>query len=174
MSTTKLYNIGFVSSATGGHISGSNIEGNWLGHDMTSLSSGQILQYCQDTAQWENVLPPLTYSIANVKLLSGQNLVLGKFKTGLKTDGNSRQVYIWQAYCCDSGANTKGDLVVQVLSGTTSVYKTSANTLQMGYPLAVTYGGNTTIRIMYSGVTEYGMVDSQLQYGNAMVNLSIY
>jgi len=137
---------------------------------ITTPKSGQVLTYGSDMANttWQNQLPPITFNVANVRLLSGQNLNITRF------DAGNKNVYVWQATCCNSGGAMTGDLSVELLSGTTSVYSTSSAAIQQGYPLAKSAGGNTEIRIKYSSTSGYGAEEAQLQYCTAFMEISVY
>jgi len=128
----------------------------------TSLVSGNQLIYMGTTSKWKNAYPPLTFSIANVKLSGQQNLNLARFTTP-----PGKSCYVWQASACGSGGAAIADLKIQILSGNTVVYSTSSATVQQGSPLAVTQG-NIEIRLAYSGSNATGEV-----YGTGFMSLSI-
>ena len=130
--------------------------------NISSPASGETLVFTG--TQWENQLPAMTYSIANVRLSAQQNINLARFIAPA-----GKKVYIWQAYACNSGMTSVADLQIELLSGSTSVYTTSSNTLQQGNPLAVSDGGNIEIRLMYSGGNASG-----IQYATGMIQISVY
>ena len=135
------------------------------GADDTNIASpvsGHILMW--DGGDWENKMPSMTFNVANIRLSSQQNINVTRF-----TCPASKKVYIWQACACNSGGASVGDLYIECLSGTTSVYKTSSSTLQEGNPLGVSNGGNTEIRFMYSGGNASG-----IEYGTGFMNISVY
>ncbi|MBE3114303.1 MAG: hypothetical protein IMZ59_02155, partial [Actinobacteria bacterium] len=143
---------------------------------ITTPLSGQVLTYMQDTAQWVNRLPSMNFNVANVRLLSGQNINLTRFKcpTGKKT-------YVWQCSIANSGGASISGLKIEILSGNTqlntwgSIYKTSSNIVQQGYPLAKSaIDSNIEIRAMYSGSHKYGSQANQVQYCTAFAQVSIY
>jgi len=143
---------------------------------ITTPRSGQILIYKENNSKWENELSPMLFNIANVRLLSGQNINVTRFKCPAGT-----KAYCWQAAACNSGGASTGDLYIEILSGNTqtgnwsSIYKTSAATLQQGYPLGVsTIDSDIEVRFMYSSTSGYGSEGSQLQYGTAMMQVSVY
>ncbi|MBE3115281.1 MAG: hypothetical protein IMZ59_07180, partial [Actinobacteria bacterium] len=139
---------------------------------ITTPRSGQILQYFQDNARWQNVFAPLTYSIANVKVSAQQFIELAKFRCPTNTDGSSKKVYIWQAHAANSSQASIHGLFLQVLSGTTNQkirFRTSSATLRQGYPISSTTGGNTTIRFGYSSSTML----TGVHFGTAGIQLSV-
>ena len=145
---------------------------------ISSPKSGQVLLYGANktSATWQNVMPSMTFNVANVRLLSGQNINLARFKcpTGEKA-------YVWQAVACNSGGASISGLKVEILSGNTqlgtwgSIYKTSSNILQKGYPLATSaVDSNIEVRFMYSGSHRYGKQTKQVQYGTSFLSVSVY
>ena len=70
-------------------------------------------------------LAPMTYSIANIRVSAQQNINLAKFKCP-----TGKKVYVYQAYACNSGQNSVGNLKIELLSGSTSIYSTSSATLK--------------------------------------------
>ena len=164
MATGKLYNIGFVSSQAisgGAYIKAINNASDTL---LTTPASGETLVYKADNARWENELPSMTFNIANIRVSAQQNINITRFDAGAKN------VYIWQAACANSGGASVSGLCVELLSGSTSVYKTSSAIIQQGYPLGKSNGGNTEIRMMYSG----GSTLTGIEYGTGFMNISIY
>jgi len=132
--------------------------------ELSSPASGEILVYKADNSRWENELPPMTFNIGNIEISANHNINLTRF------DAGSKNVYVWQAAACNSGGTSVSGLCVELLSGSTSVYKTSSSILQQGYPLAKSDGGNTEIRFMYSG----GASLSGYQYGTGFMQISVY
>ena len=132
--------------------------------EITLPASGETLIYKANNSRWENELPSMTYDIANISISANQNINLARFSCPA-----GKKAYVWQAYACNSGQNSVADLCIQILSGSTSVYKTSSSELQQGNPLGVTDGGNTEIRFMYSGDNASG-----IQYGTGMMQVSVY
>ena len=65
-------------------------------------------------------------------------------------------------------------LKVELLSGSTSIYSTSSAIIQQGYPLGKSDGGNTEIRMMYSGSHEYGSQATQTEYGTGFMQIGVY
>ena len=135
------------------------------GADDTNISSpvsGHILTW--DGSDWENKMPSMTFNIANIRMSAQQNINVTRF-----TCPASKKCYIWQACACNSGSTSVADLSIEMLSGTTSVYSTSSATLQEGNPLAVSDGGETEIRFMYSGGTASG-----IEFGTGFMNISVF
>ena len=130
--------------------------------NISSPGSGQLLTY--DGSNWVNRTPPMTFSIANIKISAQQNLNLTRF-----TCPAGKKVYVLQAAACASGGSSIADLFIEILSGSTSVYKTSSSTLQIGNPLAVADGGNIEIRFAYSGGNASGIV-----YGTGFMNIGVW
>ena len=130
--------------------------------NISSPGSGQLLTY--DGSNWVNRTPPMTFSIANIKISAQQNLNLTRF-----TCPAGKKVYVLQAAACASGGSSIADLFIEILSGSTSVYKTSSSTLQIGNPLAVADGGNIKIRFAYSGGNASGIV-----YGTGFMNIGVW
>jgi hypothetical protein len=133
-----------------------------------SMSGGTFIGVLQN--------PTMNFNIANVKLLSGQNINLTRFKCP-----TGKKVYVWQAAACNSGGASVSGLSIEVLSGNTqlgtwaSIYKTSSAILQQGYPLATSdIDSNIEIRFMYSGLHEYGTQVTQVEYGTGFMNVSVY
>jgi hypothetical protein len=135
---------------------------------LTTPASGEVLIYKKDNARWENELPSMTFNLANVRLISGQNLNITRF------DAGSKNVYVWQAAACNSGGVSTGDLSIELLSGSTSVYSTSSASIQQGYPLAKSDGGDTEIRFKYSSTSGYGQEENQMVYGTCFMQISVY
>ena len=129
---------------------------------IASAASGEMLMY--KGSAWGNELPPMTFNIANIRLSAQQNINVTKF-----TCPAGKKCYIWQAAACNSGGSQQGGLFIQLLSGTTSVYKTSSATLQQGNPLAVSNGGDTEIRFAFSGTGVTGKT-----YGAGFMQVSVY
>jgi hypothetical protein len=129
---------------------------------ISSPASGEVLTW--DGNDWANKLPAMTYDIANIKISANQNINLARFSCPA-----GKKAYVWQAYACNSGQASVADLCIELLSGNTSVYKTSSSELQQGNPLAVSDGGNTEIRFMYSGANASGY-----EYGTGMIQVSVY
>jgi len=134
----------------------------------TTPVSGETLVYKKDEERWENELPSMTFNIASVSLNSGQNINLARFDAGAKN------VYVWQASASDIDGNTTGDLSIELRSGSTSVYKTSSATIQQGYPLGKSDGGDTEIRFMYSSASGYGSEVNAAVTGSAFMQISVY
>jgi len=128
---------------------------------ISSPASGHVLTYYG--AAWANKLPSMTFNVANIRLSSQQNINLTRFACPA-----GKKVYIWQACACTSGGASVSGLKIELLSGSTSVYSTSSATLQEGTPLAISDGGKTEIRFMYSGGGLSG-----IQYGTAFMNVSV-
>jgi len=153
-------------------ISSQNISGGTLSlHSdtlITSPASGETLMYKADNSRWENELPPMMFTTLTVRLLSGQNINLARFDIPA-----GENAYIWRAGAANSGGASTGDLYVEMLSGTTSVYKTSS-TYAIGYPLAKSDGGATEVRFMYSSTSGYGSEENQLEFGTAFMQVSVY
>jgi len=129
--------------------------------NIVSEFSGQVLSW--DGTGWSNKMPSMTFNIANIRLSSQQNINITRF-----TCPTNKKVYVWQAAACNSGGTSVADLSIQILSGSTSIYKTSSSVLQEGNPLAVGDGGDIEIRLMYSGVNATG-----IQYGTGFMNITI-
>ena len=129
--------------------------------NISSPASGEVLMW--DGQDWENKMPPMTFNIANVRMSAQQNINLARFNVGTK------HVYIWQACACNSGGTSVADLSIELLSGTTSIYKTSSNELQQGSPLGKAGGGDIEIRFMYSGSNASG-----IEFGTGFMNISVY
>ena len=151
----------WVSANTSNLGSGGDLDG-LSDTDLSSPASGEVLTY--DGSNWVNELPSMTYSLANIRLSAQQNINMAKFSCPA-----GKSIHIWQAYACNSSQTSVADLCVEVLSGTTSLYKTSSSELQQGNPLDVHQGGDTEIRFMYSGANASG-----IEYGTCMVQLSVY
>lgn len=161
-------------------ISSQNISGGTLSLNSDTLidtpRSGQFLQYKQNNARWENELAPITYSVANIRLLSGQNINLARFTCPADT-----KCYVWQCSIANSGGACTGDLYIEVLSGNTqtagawsSIYKTSSATVERGYPLGVSaVDSMIEIRAMYSSQSGYGSEIHQLEYCTAFAQVSL-
>jgi hypothetical protein len=149
----------YVSSSTAG---GSTTVDGLTDTNINSAASGHILMY--SGSNWANIMPPMNFNIANVRISAQQNINLTRF-----TCPAGKQVHIWQAAACNSGGTSIADLYIECLSGTTSVYKTSSSTLQEGNPLGVATGGNIEVRFMYSGGSASG-----IQYGTGFMNISVY
>lgn len=137
---------------------------------------GEYLMYSSASKGWINAPPAATYSVGTVRLMSGQNINLARFKC----PANER-AWLWQAAACNSGGASISGLVVEMLSGNTqtgnwsSLYKTSNNVVQKGNPLAVSpHNSDIEIRFMYSGSNRYGEQATQLQYGTAHMVVSVY
>jgi hypothetical protein len=81
---------------------------------LTSPVSGEILVYKQNNARWENELPPMTFSVANARLLSGQNLNVTRYSSNLST-------YVWQACAANSGGASVSGLQIELLRNATSI-----------------------------------------------------
>jgi hypothetical protein len=152
------------SAISGAKFSGHTIE-DAGDASITTPKSGQVLTYKADNSRWENEYPSLTYNQANIRLSSQQAITIAKFFTA------NKKVYLWQAAACNSGGATVSGLCVELRSGSTSVYKTSSATLEQGDPLASSDGGDTEIRIMYSG-TQNDLTG--IHYGNGFMNVSVY
>ena len=80
----------------------------------------------------------------------------------------NQNAYVWQASASDFLGNTKGGLYIELLSGSTSKYKTSSAVVQQGDPL-VTTAGDISIRFIYSGSDVTGFAS-----GSCFMSLSIY
>lgn len=106
---------------------------------------------------------PLTFSVANIRLSANQNINMARFRTP-----TGKKCYVWQAGAATSGGISKSKLYVDFLSGSTSIYKTSSNTIQIGSPLAQS-SGSIEIRFMYSGTSLSGYA-----YGSGFMNVSVY
>ncbi len=137
---------------------------------ISSPYSGQVLTYSADLSNhsWQNVIPPMNFNVANVRLLSGQNLNLVRMKTGV-----GKKIYAWQAACANSSNASVSGLKIEILSGSTSKYNTSSNIIQQGYPLT-SFEGDVEIRIMYSGSNRYGEQQTQLEYATGFMSVSVY
>lgn len=110
--------------------------------------------------------PPITYSIANVKISANHNINLARFETG-----SSKSCYIYQAYACNSGCVGISGLKVEVLDDGVSIYSTSSQILQQGAPLANSDDDSSIeIRFMYSGETSF----TGHQFGTAMLQVGVY
>jgi len=135
------------------------------GHTDTNINtpaSGEVLMW--DGADWENKMPAMNFNVANIMISAQQNINVTRF-----TCPAGKKAYIWQAAACNSGGAMVGDLCIELLSGSTSVYKTSSAELQQGSPLGVSDGGKTEIRFMYSGGGASG-----IQYGTGFMQVSVY
>jgi len=132
---------------------------------ISNPKSGQILQFGANTSSptWRNVMPPLTFSIANIRMSAQQNINLTRF-----TCPPGTCAYVWQACACNSGNNSVADLKIEFLSGSTVKYSTSSNIVQQGYPL-VSSNGQIEIRFAYSGSNATDIV-----YGTSFMQVSIY
>jgi len=108
--------------------------------------------------------PPMNFSVSNIEVSANHAINMTRF------DAGSKKVYLWQAAACNSGGTSVSGLCVELLSGSTSVYKTSSAIIQQGYPLATSDGGLTKIRFMYSG----GASLSGKEYGTGFMNVSVY
>jgi hypothetical protein len=104
--------------------------------------------------------PYLTFNMETMYISSMQTLTLTKF-----TCPASDTAKVWQAAIATSSNASVSGLLIEILSGSTSVYSTSANTLQSGSPLATTNGGPTEIRIKYSG--------TGVQYCTGFMNITV-
>lgn len=144
-------------------VSTSNIGGL---SDVTSSSpkSGQVLVYGADETNttWQNAYPPISYSIANVRISAQQNINLGKF-----TLPSNKTCYAIQAYAANSGGASVGDLKVQMLSGSIVKFSTSSNILQQ-YSNPSSSTGDIEIRFAYSGSNVSG-----IEYGTCLCQVLI-
>jgi hypothetical protein len=131
---------------------------------ITTPLSGQVLTYMQDTAQWVNRYPSMTYNVANVLISAGTNLNIARFNTG-----TGKNCYLFQAYCCASGGIGISGLKIQLLQGTTNKYWTSSQIIQQGNPLTKATG-DIEIRMMYSG----GGILTGKKYGTSMMQVGIW
>ena len=183
MSAAKLYNIGYISTQTisgneyqfvlasgneysQAYVSGQSIRGLATQEAIiTTPLSGQTLTYKQNNSRWENTYPSITFSVSNVFVSANCNLNLARFNTGA-----GHNCYLWQANCASSGGVSISGLCVQLLQGTTNIYKTSSATIEQGNPLGAAATGDLEIRIMYSGTTTL----TGGKYGTAFMNVSIY
>ena len=143
---------------------------------LTSPVSGEILVYKANNARWENELPAMNFNVANVRLLSGQNINVTRF-----TCPTNAKAYVWQASCANSGGASVSGLSIEILSGNCqtgnwdSIYKTSSAILQQGYPLGVSaVDSDIEIRLMYSGSHIYGGQGNRLQYATGLMQVSVY
>lgn len=148
MSTAKLYNVGYISSA---RISGEDYAGG--------LDS---LEY-----------PPLTYIIQNIRISSQQTIPITQFTTPLRSDGTRSEIYILQASACDSSQASRDGLCIQLLSGSNIIYTNSSATLLRGNPLAHSWGGKTTIRFGYSSQNDGTYENDGIFYGTAMMQIKV-
>lgn len=120
----------------------------------------------------------MTFSVANVRLLSGQNLNMTRFQVP-----TGKTVSIWDAAACNSGGASAGDLYVEMISSATvgagqawgSVFKTSSAIIlhSSNVAIASTVGPLVEIRFMYSSESGYGSEAKQLQFGTGFMNVSI-
>ena len=133
---------------------------------VSSPTSGQVAVYGADTtnATWQNVYPPLTYTLANTYISANQNWNLGKFSTPA-----DKSAHVLQAYCCNSGGVSVGDLSVQMLSGTTLKYSCSSATLQQ-YSNPSSATGDLEFRFTYSGASN----PTGYQYGNCLIQIGVW
>ena len=132
--------------------------------NISSPASGEVLTWDNTSSGWVNRMPTMTFDLANVRISAQQYITLTKFKCP-----PNKKVYLWQAAIANSGCNSVSGLRIELLSGSTIVYATSSATLVEGHPLAVTDGGNTHIRMTYSGSTITG-----IEYGTGFMNISVY
>jgi hypothetical protein len=148
------------SSGTGG---GSTLD-SMTDVTITTPLSGQVLTYMQNTAQWVNRYPSMTYNVANVLISAGTNLNIARFNTG-----TGKNCYLWQASCCGSGGIGISGLKIQLLQSTTNKYWTSSQIVQQGNPLTKATG-DIEIRMMYSG----GGILTGKKYGSSFMNVSVW
>ena len=107
--------------------------------------------------------PPMTFNVASIAVSAQQNINVARFTTP-----GTQWAYVYQAAACDTSGDSVDDLYIELLSGSTTVYKTSSNVLQQGLPLASSQG-DLEIRFMYSGAGATGV-----KYGSGFMNLGVY
>jgi len=133
---------------------------------ISSPLSGQIPVYGADqsNATWQNVYPPMTYSIPNTFIASNQKWIMGKFSTP-----SDKSAYVIQSYCGNEDGESIGDLSVQMLSGTTIKFSNSSNILQQ-YSNPSSSKGNLEFRLVYSGASN----PSDTQYANCLIQIGVW
>jgi hypothetical protein len=161
-----------------GDLSGSAI-GLYFPSTLGKGVSGAVLpltNWYSESSQKLSSVRPMMFNIANVLLYSGQNVHLTRFKCP-----TGKKAYVYQATACASGGIPVSGLCIEILSGNTqlntwaSIYSTSSNVVQQGYPLASSdIDSNIEIRFMYSGTHEYGSQASISECGTAFMDISVY
>ena len=177
------YTQAYVSASTGVFALATAIPTNYLTNDADDTMNG-VLTTNGFTATagisanrvYSNTFignVPMTYSLANIRLSSNQNLNMARFKCQA-----GKSAYIYQANCCGSGGAGIDDLYVEMLAGATTtltgadtVYKTSGTELQQGNPLGASDAADyIEIRMMYSGSAAV----TGIKYGTAMMQVGVY
>jgi len=129
----------------------------------TAVSSATTCPGAYFKQSYRGFMPPMTFNVASIAVSAQQNINLVRF-----TCPPTKRVYLWQAAASDTNGNSVGELYIELLSGSTTVYKTSSNIVQSGLPLASSQGGATEIRFMYSGASAAG-----IKYGTGFMNISV-
>jgi len=135
--------------------------------DLTDTSlgtpnNGEILYY--DGSSWVDVMPPMTFNVANVMISANQNINVARFSIPA-----GKTLKLLQAAAADTDGTSVNDLKIQLLNGTSVVYSTSSASLQQGNPLASIDGAaNIEIRFAYSGASVTG-----IKYGSAFMNVIV-
>lgn len=169
-SSMKLGEIGFSGEK---YTAAYQHSGNHYVHPSSAINtaSGMVATYWGANTGWINNYPPLQFGLGNTFISAQQVIELAKFDCGTNAGGQPKRAYIWQAFCCDSSQTMRGAFAVQVISGTTMVYKNSSATLNQGYPLAVTDGGKTIVRFAYSSTAETDI--NGAIYGTCGIQMSV-